>query len=47
MFGLSGLTTLMVFGTPIIGVILAIIFGLTFKVEEEEWFTLDDLFKKE
>ena len=46
MFGLSPLTTLMVFGMPIVGIILAIIYGLTFDFSKEEWWTIDKLFEK-
>lgn len=46
MFGLSPLTFFMVFGTPIIGIILSLIYGLTFKTDDEEWGVIDNLFKK-
>ncbi len=47
MFGLSGVTTFFVFGTPIIGVILGIIYGVTFKMDKDTWWTLDELGKKD
>jgi len=46
MFGLSPLTALMVFGMPLIGAILAIIYALTFDIGQEEWWTIDKLFEK-
>ncbi|WP_404328253.1 hypothetical protein [Mesobacillus maritimus] len=46
MFGLSPLTFFMVFGTPIIGIILSLIYALTFKTDDEEWGVIDNLFKK-
>ena len=46
MFGLSPITTLMVFGMPVIGIILAIIYALTFDFSKEEWWTIDKLFEK-
>jgi len=45
LFGLPLLTFLMVFGTPIIGIILSIIYVITFNEESEEWGVLDNLFK--
>lgn len=41
MFGLSATTTFFVFGTPIIGLILGLIYGLTFKMEDDTWWTFD------
>lgn len=46
MFGLSPLTFFMVFGTPLIGVVLSLIYEFTFKSDDEEWAVLDNLFKK-
>lgn len=46
MFGLSSLTTLMVFGMPLLGATLAVIYALTFDISKEEWWTIDKLFEK-
>ncbi|WP_158211563.1 hypothetical protein [Alkalihalobacterium alkalinitrilicum] len=46
MFGLSPFIFFMVFGTPLIGILLGLIYGLTFNSENEEWGVIDNLFKK-
>ena len=46
MFGLSAVTSFFVFGTPILGLILGIIYALTFKIDSDVWWTFEDIGKK-
>lgn len=46
MFGLPLLTALFVVGGFVAAVVLSVLFALRFSADDEEWATLDDLFRR-
>lgn len=46
MFGLPALTALFVFGGFLLAVVLSIVFAMRFQADDEEWGTIDNLFRR-
>jgi hypothetical protein len=46
MFGLPAVTALFVIGGFVAAVVLSVLFALRFSADDEEWATIDDLFRR-
>jgi hypothetical protein len=46
MFGLPAVTALFVIGGFVLAVVLSVVFALRFSADDEEWTTLDDVFRR-